>query len=472
VTAVSLSGEQQRALGRIVAWQANPRAPQVMRLFGAAGCGKTHVAKEVAGAVGDGVIYSSYTGKAVSVLAARGCQPASTLHSLLYQPIGEMRAGLVDIDRRIKACADQNSPYAQRLKSERAALATRLRSPQFRLKGETPLRKASLLVVDEVSMVGRQMAEDILSFGRKVLVLGDQEQLPPVASEGFFTNVEPDILLREIHRQDGDSKILEVATRIRNSGASPDRGLSSADYLDGVDLAGLCEYDQVLCGKNATRVWLNTWMRWQLGRTSAMPEAGDKVTCLANNKDLGVFNGQQFVVTDAWEDGPDRLQLEMVDDSGSPVLAGALTCGFEDFEGERVAASDGRKNEYGAFTFANAITTHRAQGSEWPSVLVVDESSVFARSGADTCRRWLYTAATRARDTVAIVRPGDITPALGSDPRPPDPFHAPDAASLAAWIAAAPTMADLTRLWEANMPGWSPAHTTIAKDRAAWLKTT
>jgi exodeoxyribonuclease-5 len=467
---VTLSGEQRRALDKIVAWQANPRSPQVMRLFGHAGSGKTHVARTVAGAVGDGVQFAAFSGKATSVLAGRGCLPATTLHGLIYQPVGEMRAGLSELDRRIRLCPDQGSPHCRRLKSERATLQAKLRSPQFRLKeGRTsPLHQASLLVVDEVSMVGRQMADDILSFGRKVLVLGDPEQLPPVGSEGFFTNAKPDILLREIHRQDGDSRILEVATRIRSSGIDPDRGLVPADYLDGINLAGLCEYDQVLCGKNATRWWLNTWMRHALGRTSALPEAGDKVVCLANNKDLGIYNGQAFTVSDAWEDGPSRLQLELLDESGNPVCAGALTCGFEDLEGERVAAGDGRKSEYGAFTFANALTVHKAQGSQFPSVVVIDESSVFARSGSETPRRWLYTAVTRACTEVALVHPGRITPAVGSDPRP---YRAPDAASLAAWIAGAPTMADLTKLWEANAPAWTPAHTTIAKDRAAWLTT-
>jgi exodeoxyribonuclease V len=464
----TLSDEQQSALDRVQLWHADRSAPQVLRLYGVAGTGKSFVAKQVPNVISGDTIFGAYTGKAVSILAGRGCSPVSTLHSLLYTPVGEMRAGLSMLDRRIRLCLDQNSPHCQQLKRERAALQAKLASPQFRLKdGTCDLRKASLLVVDEVSMVGRQMADDILSFGKKVLVLGDPEQLPPVGSEGFFTNAEPDILLREIHRQAGDSDIIELATRIRESGADPARGLVPADYLPGVNLDDLGGYDQILVGRNATRWWLNTWARWKQGRKSALPEEGDRVVCLANNKELGVYNGQILTVTDAWEDGGGTLQLEMFDDADNPVAAGALTCGFEDLEGERVAATEGRKGEHGAFTWANALTVHKFQGSEAPRVLVVDEAGVFSRSGPDTPRRWLYTAVTRARDEVAIVRPENITPPIGSDPRPPDPYRAPNPASLLAWIDTVPDESALTRLWQANADLWTATATAAARARAA-----
>ena len=71
------------------------------------------------------------------------------------------------------------------------------------------------------------------------------------------------------------------------------------------------------------------------------------------------------------------------------------------------------KGDRGAFTFANAITVHKAQGSEWPSVYVVDQSAgVVAmaaresgpRASLEQGRRWLYTAVTRAVDHVTVAR--------------------------------------------------------------------
>ena len=56
--------------------------------------------------------------------------------------------------------------------------------------------------------------------------------------------------------------------------------------------------------------------------------------------------------------------------------------------------------EFDPFDFGYAITAHKAQGSQWPRVIVLDESQIFRRDAA----RWLYTALTRASDTVTVVQ--------------------------------------------------------------------
>ena len=60
------------------------------------------------------------------------------------------------------------------------------------LNEDSPAAKASLIVIDECSMVDEELGRDLLSFGKKVLVLGDPAQLPPVKGGGFFTEQEPD----------------------------------------------------------------------------------------------------------------------------------------------------------------------------------------------------------------------------------------------------------------------------------------
>ena len=53
------------------------------------------------------------------------------------------------------------------------------------------------------------------------------------------------------------------------------------------------------------------------------------------------------------------------------------------------------------FTFGYAITCHKAQGSEWNKVLVIEESFPFPK---DEHARWLYTACTRAASRLVLVR--------------------------------------------------------------------
>ena len=64
-------------------------------------------------------------------------------------------------------------------------------------------------------MVGPEMAADLLAFGKPILVLGDPGQLPPIKGTGAFTEVVPDIMLTEIHRQAGESAIIRLATMAR-----------------------------------------------------------------------------------------------------------------------------------------------------------------------------------------------------------------------------------------------------------------
>jgi exodeoxyribonuclease-5 len=72
----------------------------------------------------------------------------------------------------------------------------------------------------------------------------------------------------------------------------------------------------------------------------------------------------------------------------------------EFFVGREKEVPEKKRNALEAFTYGYALTGHKAQGSQWGSVVVFDESFVFGES-AD---RWLYTCLTRAADVVTVVR--------------------------------------------------------------------
>jgi exodeoxyribonuclease-5 len=66
----------------------------------------------------------------------------------------------------------------------------------------------------------------------------------------------------------------------------------------------------------------------------------------------------------------------------------------------------GRNQKYASlipyqFTFAYAITTHKAQGSSWKNVLVIEEKFPYQ---SEEHKRWLYTAITRGEEKVVVVR--------------------------------------------------------------------
>jgi exodeoxyribonuclease-5 len=53
------------------------------------------------------------------------------------------------------------------------------------------------------------------------------------------------------------------------------------------------------------------------------------------------------------------------------------------------------------FDFAYALTVHKAQGSEWDRVLLLDESHCWKQDG--TAANWLYTGITRASQQLTVV---------------------------------------------------------------------
>lgn len=85
---VTWSSQQDEALKAVSAWLKDKNGPQVFRLFGWAGTGKSTLAQHLAKGV-KSVKYAAFTGKAALVMRKRGCRGASTIHSLIYTRISE-----------------------------------------------------------------------------------------------------------------------------------------------------------------------------------------------------------------------------------------------------------------------------------------------------------------------------------------------------------------------------------------------
>ena len=424
ILAIQPAGQQAEAIASIVAWFRDPHAGQVFRLFGYAGTGKTTLAQYVVDALGikATTLYAAFSGKAAHVLRGKGCDGASTIHSLIYSPVATSRARLDEL-RVLFAQADDEM-LVEALRAAIAVEERKLDRPRFELQKTSDLEGADLLILDEVSMVNGAIAQDLLSFGTRILCLGDPAQLPPVDGGGYFINEKPNALLTEIHRSAADSPVTRIATAVREAPLGDwNLGVHGPDGHSGRYGApgNLLDYDQVIVGTNATRWALIQRIRGLLGRTSPEPESGDRIMTLVNSTDAAVLNGQQFTVVtcNPSPEHTEKLELDVLDEDGARRGMTVWRSGFHNLAGEKDAKRHGRSSTAVA-TFAHAITAHKAQGSQWDRVLVVDESRVFrgmtykqnlARLGHDVAsieghvqaRRWLYTAVTRAAQQVVIV---------------------------------------------------------------------
>ena len=375
---MEFSAEQDRALKAVSKWlKAGDR--QVFRLFGYAGTGKTTLAQHFAEGVDGNVLFAAFTGKAAQVLRSKGAAKASTIHSLIYRPKGEEE--IEDEETGVKNV-----------------------SPTFSLNRKSVVSDAKLIVIDECSMVDEALGQDLLSFGTPVLVLGDPGQLPPVKGGGYFTEYEPDFMLEEVHRQARDNPIVDLAQRVREG-----RSIMIGDYgaaakvISKTDVTTelVLSADQVLVGTNRTRRRYNERLRELKGFEGPIPQAGDKLVCLRNDTAKGLLNGSLWTVTSAPRSVKPAMNLLIrAEDEGIDRVSAKVKVLKAVFETPDAEISWQIKRRHDDFDYGYALTVHKAQGSQWDNVVLFDESYAFREHS----QRWLYTAITRAAETLTIVK--------------------------------------------------------------------
>ena len=341
------------------------------------------------------VCFACFTGKAAQVLLKKGNKNVITLHKLLYKSIPKESGGFVRIP-------NPSIPY-------------------------------KIVVVDEVSMAPKTLMDLLFKHDVYVICLGDPFQLPPVdKKEDNHLLDAPHIFLDEIMRQAQESEIIQLSMAIRENRPIEVFQGKEVQILNKEELnTGMLTWaDQILVATNATRVSINTQMR-KLLNFGEQPQDGDKIICLRNYWDCfsdneePLVNGTIGILKNSFltkrylprivksTDGLSHIDLIMGDfisDSGMY---------FHSLEMDKKMIDTGEfsldwKTVYQLnrnpktrdippleFTYGYAITCHKAQGSEWDKVLVIEEKFPFDKTEH---ARWLYTAVTRSSEKLVLVR--------------------------------------------------------------------
>lgn len=369
-------------------------------IAGYAGTGKTTVVRFIIEALKldpeQDVCYISYTGKAAAVLQSKGCPNAMTAHKLLYKAKLMPDGGYIFIP--------------------------------------VDTIDYKVIVVDEISMLPNVIWEQLLSHHKYVLAMGDPAQLPPVSDrDNNHVLDHPHVFLDEIMRQAQDSEIIRLSMWIRQNHLLKDFNCKNEQVMI-LENEGLVNElytwgDQVICATNKTKKSLNDIIR-QIKGFGPTPQIGDKLISLHNHWDIvsypmsmPLINGTIGVLTD-FEISSYKLPLYIsekpitcmdsnfrVEDNGYDFFNGIsidydqLLTGEPSLSGKQIYQI--QKNKKIAikppidFSYAYAITCHKAQGSEWDKVLIFEEPYPFEK---DLHTRWLYTAITRAREKVVIIK--------------------------------------------------------------------
>ena len=297
----------------------------------------------------------------------------------------------------------------------------------FARDAENPL-KCDAVIVDEMSMVDVSLLYSLLQAiptGKRLILVGDPDQLPPVGPGFPFGDMLrsgslPTVRLTEIFRQAQKSLIVMNAHRV-NQGEMPDLKCVSSDFffMRRTSEEAVCALIRDLCATRLPKnmgiptdqiqvlsptrkgavgtVNLNRLLQAALNPQSPDKKErsygdyqfreGDRVMQIRNNYDIlwkkadgsavgaGIFNG-------------DVGRIQTIDPASE-----TLTVLFDD----RVAEYD--FTQLGELEPAYAMTVHKSQGSEYRAVIL----TAWNGSPYLLSRSILYTAITRARELLIIV---------------------------------------------------------------------
>ena len=414
-------------------------------LGGFAGTGKTTLATHLAGGM-ERPVFCAFTGKAAQVLNSKGCTGATTVHKLIYGRGVPTSDEIKEIEQAIRrAVLEDRWDDLKELDKQLESAQDKSTDLEFEKRASKEILETDLVVLDECSMISDKVALALLEHGKPVLVLGDPAQLPPVEkgeAKGFFTKQTPDYLITDICRQAHSNPLLVLATRVRKG--EPLKlgkyGNSQVVRMRVPSPSYYTEHEAVLVGTNKTRLHLNVQIREILFgvRHSHLPCVKDKIVLLENLHKLSRYNGTEVTaLTDVEDKEEDTSEYQdalefwdyEVDDHTVEFLA-QLEDGSGRVEHIKVATQDfdryvelprekwtdpsalkeiadprhpnDRKGQGVTIAdFAYALTVHKSQGSQWKSVLVLDDGYVSWKPAQ--YRPWFYTAITRAEDRVTII---------------------------------------------------------------------
>jgi exodeoxyribonuclease-5 len=401
-TEITLYPEQQTAKDLFLAWwnNGNPTTP-IFHVFGYAGTGKSFVTNEMLKEVEGLILFAAFTGKAALVMTKHG-NPASTIHSLIYKPILPDKQHYEGLKRSLVVAKEENDTDMMK---ELYDLMRNAQSISFELNDESPLKDAALFVLDECMMVDDELLKDILSFGVPLLVLGDPGQLSPIYGTGALFTDNPAVFFTEIHRQALDNPIIKMSFEARNGRAIPLGEYGDSSHIRVRDLTKrkAMNFGQILTGKNITRRAWNRKMRGILGFVGNYPIVGDKLICLRNQKQLGLFNGLLCNVKEVMDEYENFIEMVLTTELDREVVARVHRAHFDEYCRPGTLESlkwwDFQNTE--EFDFGYAITVHKSQGSQWDHIGFYDDK--FLSWKKPERQKWLYTGITRAAETVTLI---------------------------------------------------------------------
>lgn len=389
------NAKQEQALEKFHEWLKSPNRPFVLQ--GYAGTGKTTLTKQFLHMLepGTAMALMAPTGKAARVMSNKTGVKATTIHKILYTPaedeIKNLRDHLTYLHGQEELGEDRQDEITRVEEYIRElSIDNRVRFVKKFGIGEA----YDILFVDEASMIGTKIYNDIVELGIPTVMIGDPFQLPPVKDVAGWDKLEPDIVLTEIMRTTGEGAGINLAAQAVRIDEPMEEGPGFFMHPRGtLDWQEYASADIVLCGTHVVRNRMNKGIRKHLGYPEGTVVAGEKLICLSNSPAWDVVNGEIFTVQQVISEDKRTIKIIGENDLGELKRLSLWRDLLLDDSNTQVVP-------YSAvpMTYAYAITVHKSQGSEWDKVMVLDS---WRGPKFDS---WLYTGITRGAKETHFVR--------------------------------------------------------------------
>ena len=283
----------------------------------------------------------------------------------------------------------------------------------------------ALVIIDEVSMLTKELNEDLLKKYKDsfILYMGDSYQLEAIGNDAEILHVTKKSVLTEVCRH--DNGILTCANNIRLYETNVLK--VNPDVVVAEQAAAIKEMalkihgggDAILiCATNKQRVYYNSLFRRLIGKTHMEDDTLIAVnnSAIYSNKETFNSRGLKYVKTKSVVMDDKTLEFDIYQTPDMRVLhcpeLEQASLHTHQFKGLTIADKiDLLGSEYYDVatrlisrkvvicTWGYAISCHSGQGSQWENVFIHFDYCSKAWSAA----RWLYTAVTRASKRVVII---------------------------------------------------------------------
>ncbi len=302
----------------------------------------------------------------------------------------------------------------------------------FRRNADRPI-SGDLLIVDEMSMVDIPLMQALCNAmpeGAALFLVGDVDQLPSIGPGQVLLDLIssgklPVIRLEKIFRQAAESKIIQNAHRI-NKGEMPDTSrVSDADLVDFYAI-------KVATPERAAETLVELVSKRIPERFGVDPVSDIQILCPTNRGPIGTRTLNEKLQTVLNPQAPDRIEsrgiayatgdkvMQIENDYEREVYNGDIgrLTQIDRMQKQLTVTIDGRDQIYGfdeldSLVPAYAITVHKAQGSEYPVIIL----PLARQQGRMLRRNLVYTAITRAKRLVILLtEPGALETAIEQRP--------------------------------------------------------